>query len=622
MRYFCCILLFFFTFSFSYAQIDILQDILETLIEQDPSTDIESIEETLRELQAHPINLNEASQRDLEKIPFLSPNQIDALLLYCHQHPMQNVMELQIIPALKEYEIRNLLPFVYVEPTPKQDDRTAADIFKYAKHELDLRFDVRNMENFKGDPVYGYLKYKLNAGKKVQAGLTFKRDAGEKIGLHSRYGAYVQLNDIWRFKTIVAGDYRASFGLGLVVNTSLPIGKSAYATSLGLTQQGLRKYNGCSNDFLRGVGGTLRLGDVDITAFYSYRKPADMYQQTAGANVSYQKNKLRLGATAVEYFTEKPISLQNTYYNAHYFRGSRQFSSSINGQYAVGRVMLLGEVATSQNDKPAWGWAALMGARVEPIQDVNLLVLLRHYSDTFDPQLGSSFSETSKPNAEQGVYVGAEIKRLRYWRFNVYTDFFRLSRPKYQIRDSISYGADLFTQAEYLRSSRLSMLWRVRVKHKGDLDKLTFRYQVNNRVGDFSFRTQADATLTHEAGGGIADGADAKKSIAFGGLLAEQVEYAPARVPLVLQLRLEGFYIPDYNNRIYAYENDVLYAYSIPMVYGIGARYYANIRYRISDHYSLYLKLSDTWYAKQWQAKQNLPSSHRTDLHLLLRITY
>ncbi len=616
MRRFCCIFLFFFAFSFSYAQINILQDILETLIEQDPSIDIESIEESLRELEAHPINLNTASQRDLEKIPFLSPDQIDAILLYCHQHPMQDVMELEIIPALKEYEIRNLLPFVYVSPTPENDNRTAADIFRYAQHELDLRLDVRNMENFKGDPVYGYLKYKLNAGKKVLAGLTFKRDAGEHLLPNSRYGAYVQLNDIWRFKTIVAGDYRASFGLGLVMNSSLPIGKSAAATSLGLTQQGLHKYNGCSSDFLRGTGATLRLGDVDISAFYSCRKPDNMYHQTAGANVTYQKNNLRVGATAVEYFTEQPISIRNTYYNTHYFRGKHQFSSSLNAQYTLHRVMFLGEVATSENaieNVPKWGWGTLLGARVTPVQDINLLLLLRHYSDTFDPQLGSSFSETSKPNAEQGVYLGAEIKRLKYWRFNFYTDFFRFSRPKYQIRDSISYGVDILTQAEYLSSNELSMLWRARVKHKGTLDKLTFRYQVNNRVGDFFFRTQADATLTHET---------STTHLAFGALLAEQMEYAPSRLPLVVQLRLEGFYIPDYNNRIYAYENDVLYAYSIPMVYGIGARYYANLRYRISDHYSLYLKVSDTWYTRQWQTRQNLPSAHRTDLHLLLRITY
>lgn len=590
----------------------ILQDVLELLAEQDPSLDIEQAEEDLRDLAAHPININNASSSDLERLLFLSSDQIDDILLYAHFHPFNELNELKLIGSLKDYELRNLMPFVCVKPVDEKDGRTVADIFRYASHELDIRADVRNPENFKGDPLFASLKYKLNAGNKVLFGATLKRDAGELLSYKSRYGAYLQLNNVWRFRTIVAGDYKANFGLGLVMNSALPLGKSALAANLGMTRQGLSRYNGTSSDFMRGAGATLRLGDVDVTAFYSFRQPDSIYRQTAGLNISYRKNRLLLGATAVEYWTRDSVAIRNNYYNQNYFRGTHQASVSLNAQYAFRKVYLLGEVAASENRQ--WGYAALLGARYLPVQDVSLLLMARHFSPTYDAHYASTFSETSRANDEQGIYFGADVKRLRYWRFSAYADFFRFSGPKYMIRNSPSYGYDIFAQADYLRSETLHILLRARAKRKGSLDHYSLRYQQINRWGSLSLQTQVDFSSAVSSAENL--------SASFGGLIAEQVEYKMQALPIVLQARVEGFYVPDWNGRIYAYENDVLYAFSIPATYGIGARYYLNMRYRISNHFSLYLKAADTWYTKKWAAQQAMLHCHKTDVHVLLRITY
>lgn len=588
----------------------VLQDILETLVEQNPDLDVESIEEDLREINRSPINLNTATASDLERLPFLSLQQVDALLLYCYQHPMKSIYELNMLYCFKDYEIRNLLPFVYVGEVEKKDGRTVKDLFEHSGHEIVIRTDVRKMESFSGDPLYASLKYKMNAGNKVLFGLTTKRDPGEVMTSKSRYGAYLQLNDIWKFKTIIAGDYRASFGLGLVVNTSQPFGKSAYATRLGITQQGLRKYSGTSSDFMRGVGATMRFGNCDVTAFYSCRQPDTLFRQTAGLNVTYQKNRLRIGATAVEYWTKDSIPYRHMYYNGNFFHGTRQTSVGLYAQYAFNKVTLMGEVATAENS--AWGWAALLGARYNPVQDVSLIGLLRHYSPYYDAVHAASFSESSHPNDEQGVYVGTEVSRVKNWKFSAYTDFFRFSGPKYLIRDYPSFGYDIFAQADYIRAERLIVKWRARVKHKGSMDSYTFRWQMVNNWGDFSLHTQTDFSAVKKT----------DEKVTFGGSVSEQFEYHPTDVPFVLQARVEGFYVPQWDNRIYAYENDVLYAFTIPATYGIGARYYANIRWKINEHFSLYGKISDTWYAQKWAVERSMTKNHSTDLHLLLRITY
>lgn len=621
-------------------------DILEMLVEQNPDADVEQAEELLRDLEQHPIDLNRATAEQLEQLFWLTPEQIDALLLYVDHQPMQTVYELQLVAGFREWDIRNILPFVTVVPAEKLQLRPLADYFRTASHELDIRMDARNLEQISGDPVYGQLRYSLQGGptggRGVLLGAVMKRDPGEIPGRNSRYGAYLQLNDIWRLKTVVAGDYRANFGLGLVMNSALPMGKSSMAANLGLTRQGLRKYGGASDSFLRGAGATLRLNkQLDLSAFYSMRMPRKMaaeeflqsgWEQTAGMHLKYQHKRLRLGLTAAEYWASDSAKISHTYYNGNYWRDKRQFAGSVSFQYSVRNVMLLGEVATAQNT--IWGAAALLAVRWTPVQDVQLLALGRYYSPHFDARYASAFGETSRNNDEHGVYLGADITRMRHWRFNLYSDFFYFSGPKYMTRESGSWGYDLFAQAAYLPSQRWDMLWRMRAKRKGQKDLYNFRWQINNHWRQWSLRTQADANLCRpdlqplKLARGLVEGikgskssmdSNAPKGFTYGASLFEQLEYRPTKVPLVLQLRLQGFYIPHYDNRIYSYENDVLYAFSIPMVYGMGARYFLNLRYRITDKLSLYLRASDTWYTRNWAAQQAKPL-HKTDVHLLLRV--
>ena len=74
----------------------------------------------------------------------------------------------------------------------------------------------------------------------------------------------------------------------------------------------------------------------------------------------------------------------------------------------------------------------------------------------------------------------------------------------------------------------------------------------------------------------------------------------------------------EWENRIYLYEHDVLYAYSIPATYGLGGRFYLCLRWQIIPQLALYLRASETVYAQQWAAEHDR-SQTRTDIHLLLR---
>ena len=47
---------------------------------------------------------------------------------------------------------------------------------------------------------------------------------------------------------------------------------------------------------------------------------------------------------------------------------------------------------------------------------------------------------------------------------------------------------------------------------------------------------------------------------------------------------------------MYAYENDVLYSYSIPVFYDKGCRYYVNFNYNINNKITIWLRWAQTVY--------------------------
>ena len=77
--------------------------------------------ELLTELAEHPLNLNTASREELERIPFLTAEQVEDLQAYVYQyHGMQSLGELAMIESLDALR-RKLLPyFVYVAPVDEQ----------------------------------------------------------------------------------------------------------------------------------------------------------------------------------------------------------------------------------------------------------------------------------------------------------------------------------------------------------------------------------------------------------------------------------------------------------------------------------------------------------------------
>jgi hypothetical protein len=113
---------------------DALEDIFNQLSE-DGDLPYEEIEEELMNIAENPMDLNRVTGEDLSRLMFLSDEQIDAILMYQYEHGFRSLYDLQLIDCLKDYEIRNLLPFVRVETLEKESEKMYfREVFHYAKH--------------------------------------------------------------------------------------------------------------------------------------------------------------------------------------------------------------------------------------------------------------------------------------------------------------------------------------------------------------------------------------------------------------------------------------------------------------------------------------------------------
>jgi len=589
---------------------DIILDIYNTVSELG-ETDFEQVQSNLYALHEQPIDLNHTSEEELAQLYFLSPHQIDELLLYADRHPMEQIYELKMIPSLTEIDIRNLIPFVRVSTDAPDRKMYAREVFAHAQHEIITRVDARNIEGFSGsDPMYVQTRYRFDYQRRVIIGGQLRRPPGGDAQ-SLEYGAYLQLNNIGVMHTLVAGNFQASFGQGLVLAPVFHSGKSAYVAAAGQQRQGLRYYASADGAGLHGIGGTLRWEwdkqtRLDVSALYSLKRANDStWHHMAGANLTVRHKRMEMQVTAIENIWSDSIHpYYNAKYNRHYFRGYRQAVIGASMRYNHGWFDAFCEVAASENRH--WGAGVLAGSRFYPTNGVSMVALYRYYSPWFDNALGYGFSETSRIGDEHGGYLGVEVTRLQNWRFSGYADVFYFSGPKYGIPKAGTVGYDVLAEAKFsvVRSqySVISTSLRLRARKKGEVSTYSTRWQWELTHGGWNFRTTADGNYVQS----------------YGVSVAQDIGYAFASVPLNLRIRGQFFDAKKWENRIYLYEHDVLYAFSIPATYGFGGRMYVCLKWQVIKPLALYLRASETIYTRHWAAAHDKART-RTDVHLLLR---
>ncbi len=652
----------------------LIADIFEQYAaENDEAIDYETFYDDMMALSLNPVQINTALREDFERILFLSDTQIENLLFYLYRYgPMQTIYELQLVDGLDMTDIRHMLPFVVLGSTEKVPEQIYwNEVFRYGRSELLARLDltlekrkgfipVETEESsgetvfkapYVGSQLYNSLRYRFNFRNRVQFGFTSEKDAGEQF-IRKGYdflSAYAQIDKIGKIHRAVFGDFRANFGMGLVLHPDFNVGKSSYVTNVTPRNSGLKKYSSTDEyNFFRGAGVTLRFRNTDITAFYSNKKidgdtigevfssinktgyhrteseilkRKTVNQQVAGFNTTVNFNRFQLSFNAVHTALDVELQPKKSVYNYYYFSGKQQTVAGLNYRFKLQNFNFFGETAAS--DKLAV--ATINGVTVQPVSTVSLIVLYRYFSPEYDTFFANTFSESTRINNENGFYLGAEVSPFRKWKIAAYADSYKFAWPKFTA-SSPSNGMDYLLQADYAPQHRLNMYWRLRYEEKmtnftvnsvlpqlKEFRKASLRYQLVYTFGNFSTKNLFEINYTHTA----------MQAPEFGATALQDVSYTFSRVPLKIDFRYQFFDAKNYDNRFYLYEKDVLYAFSIPMFCGIGTRYYLNVRYDINQKLSVWFKVAQTKYADGRESVGSgndlIMGNKKTDFRMLMR---
>ncbi|HYG52084.1 MAG TPA: hypothetical protein VD905_14330, partial [Flavobacteriales bacterium] len=90
-------------------------------------------------------------------------------------------------------------------------------------------------------------------------------------------------------------------------------------------------------------------------------------------------------------------------------------------------------------------------------------------------------------------------------------------------------------------------------------------------------------------------------------------------------IRYAIFDTDDYNSRLYAYENDVLYYYYIPSYYYKGSRIYTNVRFQYKKWLDVWLKVGQWLYDNRTavgSGNDEITGNKKTEVRLQVRISF
>ncbi|MEO8819558.1 MAG: helix-hairpin-helix domain-containing protein, partial [Ginsengibacter sp.] len=633
---------------------EMIQEQLENLTAEndDEETEDDSYLQEIHHFLKQPINLNYAGAGVLERLKLLSPIQIENLLSYRKLlGNFLSIYELQAIPTWDLDVINRIRPYITVDQkTPVFQSvqkrlhngerslliRTQQVLEKSKGYLLDSD-SVKNY--YPGSPQKILLRYKYRSGNLLQYGVTAEKDAGEQFFKGAQktgfdfYSAHFFIRKLGIIKSLALGDFAVNMGQGLTQWQSLAFNKGGSIINAVRQSEVLQPYNSAGEiNFSRGAGITLQKKNWETTAFISYRKldggfnvdtlnyedyvsslQTSGYHRTSneiggksvqgafnfGGNISYSAEKFHLGMNAVHYDFEHTIIKADYLYNRYALSGRHSGNYSLDYNFTQNNMYFFGELATDEDLNKA----VISGLLINTDSKVSMSFLYRNISKAYQSLYGNAFTESTHPTNESGFYSGITVTPSDFLRIDGYADFYHFPWLKYRT-DAPTSGNDYMIQFTFRPNKQVELTSRFQYQNKpinynpDDLylnpvvgrPKQGLRTQFNYKISkEITLRSRVELSWFDKHG----------KDPQNGFLIFTDVIYKPFSKPFSGNIRLSYFETGGYDSRIYSFENDILYGYSIPVFFGKGYRYYLNGRYKVNKKLSLWGRFAQTIYSGQ-----------------------
>jgi hypothetical protein len=598
----------------------------------------------------HPLNLNAATEEELNSLGLLTGIQIQELLI--HRKMCGKLISMYELQSLNYWDlsiIHQLVPFVVVDDKIEQLHLGVKELSRLANFELMCRFQsfvqkkngyeevpdsIKSLGNsyYRGNKHHYYTRMRSSYQNKLSIGITAEKDPGEQFFKGSQqqgfdfYSAHAFYNAGKYLKTIALGDYQVQFGQGLNFWTGYSFGKMADATVVKKNAQVLRPYTSVDeNRFLRGGASVIAYRSFSVLTFASRKKvdaridytgdeegsgyasslnlsglhrttselarKSQLIEQVAGTYVSFQKNGFSLGGAGVYQGTDHAILNTDETYNLFKINQKESVNLSIDYSLVRANMHFFGELVQKAKTRNK---AQVHGVIVALDKDVSFSVIYRNYDTGYTSFYNAGFSEGSSINNEKGIYMGWKVRMTKSLEVNTYIDIFTFPWVKYQVNQP-SRGYEFLIQPTFQPTKQLTIYFRYRnqLKQKNsrdsdgtvlpveDVKQCNYRFNLDYRVSEaFTLRSRLEFVKINRV----------SNKPEHGVCVYQDVIYKPKNNPFEFTVRYALFETDSYDSRIYAYENNALFVYSLPAYYNTGSRAYVLVRYTLGRKVDLWFR--------------------------------
>lgn len=634
---------------------DYIEDFINNLDEE--STDnIEFVIQLLEDLQRQPINLRKSDMTPLAEAGLITNEQ----LLAYQEHvrsvgPLISVYELQGIKGWDLATIRRITPLVVVNRDLDQLYAQPGSLLS------ESNFTIRSMISrrypsssgykikdgaespaYEGDPWRHLMVIRAQYNYQFSVGISAEKDEGESFfrGSNDSYD-YLSFHAYGRnvtrhIKAIALGDYKVNFGQGLIMHNGFGGSKSGYVTQVKKGGYLFRPHTSISEiNYFRGAAVELAMNDrFSLGLFYSnHNEDVNLQIDTSDSEVeiieftSLQTSGLhrtmseRSDEKQLEYralggrlgFESPGISLHINALNSRFggnlerrFQPYNQFRftgnelTNVSLDYAITwrGVHLFGESAYSDNDV----LAHLLGLKTALNKHIDAIFVYRKYPRDYLTVRANSFGETRNAENEEGIYAGLEYNISPKFQLSGYADFWTNDWLRFNV-DAPSRGQEYLFKFRYYKKRRLETYAQYRYENKA----VNLNLQDDSHDGiQQRIRNQLRCHLNYKLSKAIEWRSRVElhhvqfaDHSSLGYLMFQDLIFKPILSPFSFTCRYALFDTEDYDSRIYAYENNLLYNYSLPPLYNTGHRFYINLRFRPYKPLTLELRYAHTLLSDQ-----------------------
>jgi hypothetical protein len=654
-----------------------IEDIAASL-DEGQELDYTNLFEDLAYYYEHPLNLNNASIDELRELYMLTDVQIANLERHIERYgPLRSLFELQAVDDFDLNTIRSVTPFITVRPTLQLSAFSLKEFFDDATHDLFIRYkrDLQLAQGFQvdpetgvpdyiGSPDYIYTRYRLNYKKSFRAGFTLEKDAGESLSKGPDfYSAHAMYSGQTWLRRLVVGDYQALFGQGLTCWNGLAFGKSPFISNVKRNGIGLRPYSSVQEtNFFRGAAATFGFGQVEVTPFLSDKRidgnvdenadslltddefivsslPAGGLHRTeseiankntvretvVGGNIKYTRRLLTVGITGIRTSIDAELRPDLDLYNMYKPTAPENFCIGADYQAVLGNANFFGEAARSQNG----GFSMINGLVAAIHPRLTISAVHRHFGKDFQNTKANVFGENGLTAAnERALYTGVQANLNSKFTLTAYADLIRYPWLRYRV-DAPSLAKDYLAQLNYKPDKKNEIYLRYRrrqnvLNSSNDEAYITSPaplLQENWRI-HAAYQAHPNVQMRTRAEWSVYSNADGTSN---GFMVYQDINYKRIGSRITYSLRYALMDSPNWNTRIYAYENDVLYAFSILPYYGRGSRIYGMIKVDVARGIDFWARYGAFLYDQTREISSESADPTEvidSDIHLQLRFQF